>query len=318
MHRVVIAVLDGAAAHLRETDLDIHRRLENAVKDVIPRHVWSCLLPLGQYLFLQLLASLVPAALDFVGGMHLEQGNMVAWYSAEEWVKEGLAGGMPAKIVSQLACYNALPMGQELVGTLYTEQSHEGLADPGVIAGILRALLGGNVQCVVAPLVVLPALHRLLQRSGQIISANKVKKGGVGVESRDDGLGSDGVPLGGLDADSTTVLHDDFAYLGGIQNYPPRLDNLPYQGASKLVRPAVAVALVHATVEKQGDKETDSALLGVKSPHATGIQQQSTDFVVLKGIGYDFQRAKLSEFQHLAADVGAVQSDAQLHRRLRR
>ena len=133
------------------------------------------------------------------------------------------------------------------------------------------------------------------------------------VEARHHHLALEGAALPELDPGDGAVLHADLVDLGGVEDAAAGLDDLPRQGSGELVRAALAVALVHAPIDQQGDEESHAGLPGIQSPHAGGVEQQGAHPVVLEVAGDDLERALLGDLHDLLADLGALHGHGHVH-----
>ena len=130
--------------------------------DDLARQIRRRLLPLGQHRRLDLVAPIHPAAFEPVGRMDLEHRDVLAGAIAQSRVEQALAGRVAAEVVQvDLALRHVVPVGEQLIDALDADDGGEGLVDPRIVGGVLGRLVGGDVQGVEAPLVLLPALDRV-------------------------------------------------------------------------------------------------------------------------------------------------------------
>ena len=93
-------------------------------------------------------------------------------HANEMAVPEALAGCVAAEIVRvDSSFHHIVPMLEHLIRTFKSDDGHECLARPWILGQIARHFFGNHVERVEAPLVVVPALHGVLQILGKMLGA---------------------------------------------------------------------------------------------------------------------------------------------------
>jgi hypothetical protein len=141
-------------------------------------------------------------------------------------------------------------MGQQMIHALDADDRRKGLVDPGIVGCELGRLVGGDVQGVEAPLVPAPAPDLFLEGIRQVLLADEIQEGGVGVQGGHHHLtAKDASLVSDLDSGGAAVFDQDPRHRRGLEDQAAALDDLARQRAGKLVGAAVAVTLVHGAIQ---------------------------------------------------------------------
>ena len=137
------------------------------------------------------------------------------------------------------------------------------------------------------------------------------------IKSGHDCLGAKCAALGQLNSGGASILHENVGHLGCVQYLSSVAGYLSHHGTGKFMRSAIAVTLVTASLQHKSYEHAYSCFSGVQSPHATGVQQEGSDSVILEVTGDDVQWALFRQLQHFLADFGFLHGHGDIQRRHR-